>query len=99
HLNDTEQDLIRQGRNVGVGVGRRSTQAEHRQATGFETLIGALHLRNPARLSAIWTLLLPHLEVLREAATNPQSPTTDENPNEAPLLSSDPLPVPKEDPH
>lgn len=52
-LTDAELELVRQGRNVGVSAGRRSDQAAHRQATGFETLIGALHLSDPVRLSEL----------------------------------------------
>lgn len=58
-LTEAELEIVRQGRNVGVGVGRRSDQAAHRQATGFEALIGALHLANPQRLAALWMLSRP----------------------------------------
>lgn len=60
-LSDAELELVRQGRNVGVGTGRRSDQAAHRQATGFETLLGALALQNPERLTELWTLARPWL--------------------------------------
>lgn len=67
-LTEAELEVIRQGRNVGVSVGRRADQAAHRQATGFEALIGALHLNNPGRLAELWglsrALLLKGTEVV-----------------------------------
>ena len=60
-LTEAELELIRQGRNVGVSAGRRSDQAAHRQATGFETLIGALHLQNPQRLAEVLEAAKPFL--------------------------------------
>ncbi len=60
-LTEAELEMVRQGRNVGVSAGRRADQAAHRQATGFETLIGALHLSNPARLAELCELAKPLL--------------------------------------
>ncbi|WP_373532908.1 ribonuclease III domain-containing protein [Vampirovibrio sp.] len=60
-LTDAELEVVRQGRNVGVSAGRRADQAAHRQATGFETLIGALHLSNTSRLAALFELAKPLL--------------------------------------
>jgi 23S rRNA maturation mini-RNase III len=54
--------MIRQGRNIGVGVSRRSEQAIHRQATGFEALLGALHLQQPERLKVLLQLAKPFLQ-------------------------------------
>lgn len=53
-LTDAEQEWIRRGRNVPVAVGRRNNQAVHRQANGFETLVGYLHLRDSNRLRELW---------------------------------------------
>ncbi|WP_303672670.1 ribonuclease III domain-containing protein [Vampirovibrio chlorellavorus] len=61
HLTEAELELVRQGRNVGVGTGRRSDQAAHRQATGLEALLGALALQQPSRLSELWALARPWL--------------------------------------
>lgn len=62
HLTEQELEIIRQGRNMGVGVSRRSEQATHRQATGFEALLGALHLQRPERLKQLLGLAKPFLE-------------------------------------
>lgn len=67
-LTEAEQELVRQGRNVGVSAGRRSDQAAHRQATGFETLIGGLHLSNPTRLAQLLAEAKAFLEA--EAGTS-----------------------------
>lgn len=60
-LTEAELEIVRQGRNVGVGAGKRSDQAAHRQATGLEALFGALHLTNLKRLSELWELSRPLL--------------------------------------
>lgn len=60
-LTEAELELVRQGRNVGVSAGRRSEQAAHRQATGFETLIGALYLQNQPRLAEVLEASKPFL--------------------------------------
>ena len=39
-LTDEEQEIARRARNLPIPVGRRSNQAEYRQATAFETIIG-----------------------------------------------------------
>ena len=63
YLTPEELELIRQGRNVGVGSSRRAEQATHRQATGFEALLGALHLQQPERLVALLALAQPFLQI------------------------------------
>jgi ribonuclease III family protein len=55
-------EWIRQGRNVGVSTSRRADQAAHRQATGFEALLGALYLTDRTRLAALWELSKPFIE-------------------------------------
>ncbi|KGG12641.1 hypothetical protein EV05_1854 [Prochlorococcus sp. MIT 0601] len=53
YLTDVEKQLVRRGRNK-VGRGSRKLDvAIYSQATGFETLIGWLFLKNPARLAQI----------------------------------------------
>jgi ribonuclease-3 family protein len=49
-LTEAELEIVRQGRNVAVSTARRSEQAAHRQATGFEALLGALYLTDQKRL-------------------------------------------------
>lgn len=43
-LTETEQDWVRRGRNITLSNTKRANQAIHRQATAFETLIGAWFL-------------------------------------------------------
>ena len=52
-LTEEEQELARRGRNLPIPIGRRANQAEYRQATAFEVLIGWWHLENPTRLEEI----------------------------------------------
>lgn len=52
-LTEEESDIARRGRNIPVPVGRRSNQAEYRQATAFETLIGWWYLNDKPRLECI----------------------------------------------
>ena len=40
NLTEDEQELARRARNLPIPVGRRSIQADYRQATAFEVLIG-----------------------------------------------------------
>jgi ribonuclease-3 family protein len=67
HLTEAELEIIRQGRNVGVGSSRRAEQATHRQATGFEALLGALHIQQPERLHTLWLVAKPFLQAYWEA--------------------------------
>jgi ribonuclease-3 family protein len=57
-LDDEERDWVRRGRNRAGRGPRRGDAAAYGQATGFETLVGWLFLRNPGRLAQ----LLDHLE-------------------------------------
>lgn len=49
-LTEEEAELARRGRNLPIPVGRRSIQAEYRQATAFEVLIGFWYLHDKERL-------------------------------------------------
>lgn len=49
-LTDEEKELARRARNLSIPVGRRSNQAEYRQATAFEALVGWWHEHDKARL-------------------------------------------------
>ena len=53
-LTEEEQELARRGRNLSIPVGRRSIQADYRQATAFEVLIGFWYLHNKNRLEDIY---------------------------------------------
>lgn len=57
-LNDNERDLARRGRNRARGSWRHGSAGTYGQATGFETMLGWLFLRNPQRLAE----LLAHLD-------------------------------------
>ncbi len=65
-LTGAERDLVRRGRNRAPRGPRRADAATYGQATGFETMLGWLFLRNPRRLAE----LLDHLE-----KTDPPSPS------------------------
>lgn len=65
-LMEQERDLVRRGRNRAGRGPRRSEAAIYGQATGFETMLGWLFLRNPRRLAE----LLDHL-----AKTDPSNPS------------------------
>ncbi len=72
HLSPQEQDLVRRGRNRAGRGSRRQAASLYGQATGFETMVGWLFLRDPRRLA----VLLDHLE-----QTNPlPSPADDHEP-------------------
>lgn len=49
-LTEEEHDLVRRGRNLSIPIGRRSIQADYRQATAFEVLIGFWYLHDKERL-------------------------------------------------
>lgn len=56
HLTEEEQEIARRARNLSIPVGRRSIQADYRQATAFEVLIGYWYLHNKERLEYIENL-------------------------------------------
>ena len=58
-LNDNEMDLIRRARNKIKRYPKSSDPSIYSRATGFETLIGWLFLKDPQRLSTIFD----HLEI------------------------------------
>ena len=59
-LSETEQDLVRRGRNRAGRGPRRDNAAAYGQATGFETLLGWLFLHDPARLAELLDHLREH---------------------------------------
>ncbi len=64
-LGEGERELVRRGRNRAGRGPRRGEAATYGQATGFETMLGWLFLRNPRRLAE----LLDHLA--NTATTDP----------------------------
>ncbi len=65
-LGEAEREWVRRGRNRAGRGPRRADPATYGQATGFETMLGWLFLRNPRRLAE----LLDHL-----AKTDPPNPS------------------------
>lgn len=53
-LTEEEHEIARRGRNLPVPIARRSNQAEYRQATAFETLVGWWFTHNKPRLEEIF---------------------------------------------
>ena len=56
-LNEKEIDLIRRARNKTKRYPRSIDPTEYSRATGFETLIGWLFLKDPQRLSTLFEYL------------------------------------------
>ncbi len=52
-LNDLEKDLVRRGRNRSGRGPRKGDAATYAMATGFETMVGWLFLKNPLRLAQL----------------------------------------------
>ncbi len=53
YLSQAEKDLARRGRNRARRASRNGDAATYAQATGFETIVGWLFLKNPARLAQL----------------------------------------------
>lgn len=56
-LTEDELELARRGRNLPIPVARRSIQADYRQATAFEVLIGYWYIHNKTRLEEVYEFL------------------------------------------
>ncbi|MEL6929941.1 MAG: ribonuclease III domain-containing protein [Cyanobacteria bacterium J06600_6] len=52
-LDDAEKEILRRGRNACITKPRRLDRQTYQLATGFEALIGYLHLTNPQRLEEL----------------------------------------------
>ena len=52
-LTEAEQEIARRARNLSIPIGRRSNQAEYRQATAFEALIGWWYKNDKLRLDIV----------------------------------------------
>lgn len=59
HFTTAETEIVRRGRNAATGRPKRLSVSIYQQATGLETLIGYLYLKDPERL----TYLLAQLEI------------------------------------
>ncbi|MEB3206447.1 MAG: ribonuclease III domain-containing protein [Vampirovibrionales bacterium] len=53
-LSEYELDWVRRGRNLPMTSARRNTRLTTQQSTGFEALLGVLHMQNPHRLAEIF---------------------------------------------
>ena len=62
NLTEEELDLVRRARNLPIPIGRRNIQAEYRQATAFETLIGWWKEHDTSRLDEMLGLLNSQIE-------------------------------------
>ncbi len=62
YLTEKEQDLIRRGRNIPTSSSRRVNQSLHRLSTGFEVMIGYLHLHDRERLLKIFKLISDYID-------------------------------------
>ena len=69
-LQSEEREWVRRGRNRAGRGPRRSDAAIYGQATGFETMLGWLFLRNPRRLAE----LLDHLAKTDSPPPSPRTP-------------------------
>lgn len=56
-LTEDEHELARRARNLPIPIGRRSIQADYRQATAFEVLIGYWYMHQKDRLEEIYQLI------------------------------------------
>ncbi len=57
-LTEDEKEIVRRGRNAAVGKPRRLNAEIYGQASGFEALLGYLHLTDPGRLQLLLGYLL-----------------------------------------
>lgn len=62
YLNEQEIDLIRRGRNIPSSSKRKTNQALHRLSTGFEVLIGYLHINDKERLLKIFKIISDYID-------------------------------------
>ena len=63
-LNDMEKDLVRRGRNRAGRGPRKGDAATYALATGFETMVGWLFLKNPLRLAQLFEKLQESLSTV-----------------------------------
>ncbi len=63
YLTEEELEITRRARNLPIPIGRRSIQAEYRQATAFETIIGWLYMHNKDRFYELLKLAETQLKI------------------------------------
>ena len=56
-LTEDEQELVKRARNLPIPVGRKNIQAQYRQATAFEALIGWTYSNDKKRYNEIIEML------------------------------------------
>ena len=56
-LTEGELELARRGRNLPIPIARRNIQADYRQATAFEVLVGYWYIHNKSRLEEIYNFI------------------------------------------
>ena len=61
-LTEEELEIVKRARNLPIPVGRRNIQAQYRQATAFETLIGWWYYYDKNRLESILQILENHIK-------------------------------------
>ncbi len=61
HLTEKEQDLIRRGRNLPLGTAKKRNQTLHHMATGFEVLVGYLHMHDHDRLLKLFKIMSDYI--------------------------------------
>ncbi|WP_199250568.1 Mini-ribonuclease 3 [[Phormidium] sp. ETS-05] len=64
HFTPAETEIVRRGRNAATGRPKRLSVSIYQQATGLETLIGYLYLKDPERL----TYLFAQLEIEKDTS-------------------------------
>ena len=57
HLLDSEKEILRRARNASTAKPRRLPRQTYQQATGFEALVGYLHITNRTRLQELLSKL------------------------------------------
>ncbi len=62
-LTEEELEIVKRARNLPIPVGRRNIQAQYRQATAFETLIGWWYLHNKKRFEEMLKLFETQLTI------------------------------------
>lgn len=64
-LTPEEHEICRRARNLPIPVGRKKIQAEYRQATAFEALVGFWYINNKTRYKEIIKILEKYINTER----------------------------------
>lgn len=62
-LSENEKEIVRRGRNIPSSSARRINQSMHRLSTGFEALVGYLHIYDKTRLEEIFSIIDRHIDL------------------------------------